>query len=144
MKDPRIEPGFIPRRFPRCDGKPFDAVSGADGLHQVKAQFLAAYYRINGAYARRVALRQHARPRPEAERSVLQAIERAIRAKEALEDRYASRGIVATPVYQRGYTVDVRFQHPRALPIRLMAAVSSSSRTLVFALPAGLRIKRRK
>ncbi len=107
MKDIRREPDFDPTLFPICDGKPFALTDARGRLGQIKLSFLSAFYRTNQAYAWLVAHRKrkraatlHAR-----ERAILQAIEQTLRAREALDDRYAPRGIIAAPVYRNGFVV---------------------------------------
>jgi hypothetical protein len=110
----------------------------------LKRQFLQAYFRINQAYARLVALRKkrgatvpHALERP-----ILLEIERTLVAREKLEDRHASRGVIATPVYRRGFTVDVRFAGAHTARRQGGAIIiSSASVRITIPLPAALRAK---
>jgi hypothetical protein len=133
--------------YPNCDGKPWNN-RGGDSQSTVKFQFVEAYFRINLAYAQLLAFRKKRRPpsaTPKAfgmERTLLQQIEKAIVFREALEDRYAPRGILATPVYRDGFTVDVRFTdfqtgQQQGGPL----IISSSSVRITIPLPAGLRSK---
>jgi len=128
--------------YPACDGKPWTNGQRAKGGEKVKQQFLEAYFRINLAYARLMAYRKkrHSQLPTTVERSLLQQIERAILDREAVEDRHASRGVVATPIYRDGFTVDLLFTHAhRGRGCSIIA--SSSSARLIIALPAGLRSK---
>lgn len=140
MKNPRNVAGFNPRLYPSCDGGPFELVPRADRHRRIKARFLAAYHRINVEYTRLRAVRQSkSRPgRTHSERRVLQALERAIVARETLEDRYASRGIVATPFYHDGIAINVRFQCPGAPAAQPYRIASSSCRSVRFATPTRL------
>jgi hypothetical protein len=144
MKDPTQFSDFNPGLYPSCDGQPLDLVPRTDRHRAVKARFLAAYYRINVEYARLRALRQRRKPRPQPadERATLQALEKAIRAREALEDRYASRGILASPFYQAGFVINVQFQCPGSPAVHPIQVASSSCRSIAFAMPARLRRRR--
>jgi hypothetical protein len=133
--------------YPDCDGKPWNN-QGADSRSKVISQFVEAYFRINLAYAQLLAFRKKRRAASQTpkslaiERIILQEIEKAIVFREALEDRYASRGILATPVYRDGMTVDVRFSdfqtgQQQGGPL----IISSSSVRITIKLPAGLRSK---
>ena len=134
------------RLYPACDGEPWKNREPSDPQTTVKRQFLDAYFRINLAYARLVAFRKKGRsqsPTPKAfrmERAILRQIEKAIVSREALEDRYAPRGVVATPVYSDGFTVDVRFTDVQTGQQAPLIASSSSVR-ITIALPAALRSK---
>src|SRR5512139_2621300 len=107
VKDPRREPSFKPALFPSCDGQDASRQGREGRLPKVKLHFLAAYYRINAAYAALVAQRKSrgGKSASKKERRLLQRIEEAIVAKERLEDRHAPHGIVASPVYRDGYAV---------------------------------------
>lgn len=144
MNDPRKEPGYVPGLLPSCDGQPFGLVPRTDRWWSIKARFLFAFYRINVEHARLIEARRTSnhRSRPVTERPILQAIERAIVAREALEDRYASRGWVAFPLYLNGFVVNVTFQHPGSPAVRPFPAGSSASQSIAFALPS--EVKRRR
>jgi hypothetical protein len=143
FKDPRAARDFELKLFPSCDGHPVAGPGHRPRVSQMKLRFLEAYYRINREYARLVAWRER-RARSGAtvtERALLEAIERAIVAREALEDRFAARGIVAMPVYWNGFAVDVRFKQPGSAASTANGPVvlSSATRVLTFRGPAGLR-----
>ena len=127
--------------YPACDGEPWKKRGRSDPQTTMKRQFLDAYFRINLVYARLMAFRKK-RPSKAfgTERAILRQIEKAIVFRETLEDRYAPRGIVATPVYRDGFTIDVRFTDfktgEQGPPI-----TSSSSVRITIALPAALRAK---
>jgi hypothetical protein len=140
----RKEPEFNPRLFPSCDSRPLAVAPKTERWLAVKREFLDAYYRVNVAYAKLLARRKDRRGdgNEREERPILRAIEQAILAKEAVEDRFASRGIIATPIYRNGFAVDVRFQLPGSLPPRPVAVISSAACTISFALPRRLRRKK--
>jgi hypothetical protein len=103
---------------------------------RVKRQFLRAYYSINCEYARLTALRNGRQSvSSKKERSILQAIERALLAKEALEDHWASRGLIATPHQLSGLTVNVCFSHPGHTAMRRGAIIASAAVKLSFPVP---------
>jgi|SoiMethySBSTD1v2_1073268.scaffolds.fasta_scaffold465429_2 hypothetical protein len=131
--------------YPQCDGKPWESNGSTDRSAAVRRQFLDAYFRINVAYAKLVALRSKwpSHPPKAKERSALQGIEMALLARAALDDCHASRGLVATPVYRDGFTVNVLFSDALTGPGRgYLVMASSSSVRLTFTLPAGLQPKR--
>jgi hypothetical protein len=105
-----------------------------------KRRFLDAYYRINVAYAELKALRQSSKHiRLVEERPLLQAIERALRHKESVEDRWASRGMIATAHQLDGITVNVAFSHPGSPAARPISLVASTAVKLTFAVPPRAR-----
>ena len=141
MKDPRTDRNFIPKLYPSCDGQPFDLVFRTDRLRAIKARFLAAYYQINVEYARLKSWRRAKgrRARPDEERTIQQALEKAILAREKLEDRHASRGIVASPLYQGGFAINVQFQCPGSPAAPPLRVASSSCCSIQFFPPGGGR-----
>lgn len=132
----RPRPGFNPNLVPGCDGRPLATVPRAEPWRAVKARFVAAYHQINECYARLVELRrQRPAPGPAAERSLLQAIESALLAKEALEDRWVSRGVVAVPQQSNGFTVNLQFSYPGGPRSRQPLSGSSATMTMAFRPP---------
>lgn len=129
--------------YPTCDGEQWSNESRTDPQKKIKRAFLEAYFKINVAYSRLVASRKQRRSQLPAslERSLLQQIERALIHRESLDDRYASRGIVATPVYHDGFTTDVRFTDVHTRKTGVPLATSSSSLRISIPLPAALRAK---
>jgi len=136
----RGKPGFNPNLFPSCDGRPLTTVPRDEPWLAVKRRFLDAYWRINVQYAGLRALRGGRRPVQFAqERPFLKAIERALRAKDALEDRWASRGLVATPEWFNGIAINVAFAHPGSPVPRPASPIASASVALSFAVPRRAR-----
>lgn len=110
---------------PRCDGLA-PPESGDSSPHAaVRREFVAVYTRINRLARELSAVRS----RPESperagvERATLQAMDRVLTERDALEDRQALAGVSATPVVRDGVVVDLQF----CLPARPPAKVSSSS-----------------
>jgi hypothetical protein len=104
---------------------------------QWRGQFLEAYFVINLAYARLVALRRTNRRRvpKHLEEPVLNALEQAITGREKLEDQTAPYGLVATPVYRDGFAVDIRFSDVNTA----RSSASSASVVLTFRPPTSPR-----
>lgn len=50
----------------------------------------------------------------ESERGALQAVERAILARDALENKYARLGMIATPIVQNGFIREIQIATPPA------------------------------
>ena len=125
MNDPRSLPGFDPTLYPQCDHA--DLPTDASAIAARKLEFLAAYYDLNRSYRSLLSLRAAGRP-PEEERAALQAIERALLARDALEDKYAPYGVVATPDFENGLVKNISFVQPPGPVVR-------SSLSMFFAVP---------
>ena len=110
--DPREEAEFNPRYYPRANGQPAPPPGSECKNDRIILRFLAAYYRINleATRHRELLTQQGIHAGAPAEREVLQAIERALCHRDALEDEFAPFGVIAEPVLQEGVTVDVRFR----------------------------------
>lgn len=111
FEDPRSRSDFRAKCYPRANGgkaPPLDAAARND---RIILEFLAVYYDLNCQYAAllqvRKGLKSAGRTRTEAEH--LLAIERSLIARDRLEDRYAPCGVIAEPVIEKGFTVDVTF-----------------------------------
>lgn len=110
---------------------------------QWRGQFLEAYFVINLAYARLVALRKSYRRVPrQLENSALRALEEAIQAREKLEDQAAPYGLIASPVYQDGFTIDVRFSDVQTARAQAAPALTSSASVLLKILVPSPRTAR--
>ena len=127
--------------YPACDGERSKDQRRADPQKRIKRQFLEAYFRINLAYARLVAWRAKQPPSGKSERAILREIEKALLHREGLEDRYAARGVVATPAYSEGFTVNVLFSDVHSAQRGRVLIASSSTVRISIPLPAGLRSK---
>lgn len=127
MKDPRWLPDFDPTLYPQCDHGAPPPASDKSPAAARKLEFLAAYYRIN-VFSRALRLIRAQGHAAADEREALQAIERALLARDALEDKYAPLGVVATPDFEDGLVKDVSFVQPaRPAP--------ASSLSMLFAVP---------
>jgi hypothetical protein len=127
-RDPRQQPGFQPELLALVDGEPVSLLNPSDPLLAEKQQFAWAYYAINAAYQELVEFRKAASAQANSatERQILRKIEVALRGKEAVEDRFASRGITATPKLAKGFTIDLQIQHVGTKTESLVVAASSS------------------
>jgi hypothetical protein len=106
-RDPRTARGFRPDWHPRADGREAPPVDTTDRHDRIRVQFLAIYYELNRSYARLLACKRaggKARQRP-----ALRQVETILRRRDALEDRFAPYGVIAEPVIDKGFTVDVKF-----------------------------------
>ena len=99
--------------YPRADGKPAPARHSKDRNDRIKLRFLTAYRRLNRCYANLLEARRKKLSGPTrselSERVALRQVEKALRARDELEDKYACYGVIAEPVIANGFTVDVRF-----------------------------------
>jgi hypothetical protein len=127
MEDPRTATGSDLSLFPLCDGGLAPFSSGEDPASGRKLDFLTVYYQINRCSQRLLEARK--RSNPIAERAALQAMEKALLARDALENQCAPYGVAASPVLVDGLITDVRFSAPSAGPGR------SSSVSMRFAVP---------
>lgn len=107
--DPRFAPDFKPGFYPSCDGSP---APDPDTSHPVECrmlEFASAYYRLNCGYEElRLARTGESQGNPE---NLLQEIEQAVHARDALEDRLAPEGFYAEPVLDGILTVNLVFSH---------------------------------
>ena len=111
FEDPRNSRDFVARLYPKTNGGEAPSAD-APGLNdRLVLQFLAAYYQINSRYTRLRKVREQKASvrRDQREREALQAIEVALRHRDALEDRYAPYGVIAEAVVKDGFAVDVKF-----------------------------------
>jgi hypothetical protein len=133
------------RLFPSCDGEPWGKADASSQEGKVKLAFLEAYFRINLAYARLLAARFRrtpgSAPRP-SERRILLQIEKALVARDRLEDNHAARGLIATAVNLDGFTIDVRFTDAGTAQARRDAIITSSAAVrITIPLPLEVRAK---
>ena len=108
-KDPRSLPDFEPRHYPQVNGEVPPVPDTTERNDWIKVEFAAAYYALNCAHARIVALRQEpdSAARRTEEKKLLQEIERLLIARDDLEDFYAPFGVIAEPTVKEGFTVDL-------------------------------------
>jgi hypothetical protein len=95
--DPRRRPGFKPRLWPLCNGKPAPKTASRELYERRCVEFLAAFYRINVANQRLLDARRM-RSSKTIIKSRLDSAAAATDDLEALEDRYAPIGFFGEPV----------------------------------------------
>jgi hypothetical protein len=129
MNSPSADPEFDPALYPKCNQGPPPSPLDGESAAAAKREFLAAYYGLNKSHRRLAGVRGE-KGNPEEERAALQAIEQALLARDAVEDKYAPLGITATPEFTKGYVTNVSFvQPPRA--------ARGASLSMVFAVQPG-------
>ena len=109
MTDPRGLQDFAPQHYPRVNGGEPPSPGAAEQNDRIKVEFAAAYYALNCEHARLVALRTQpdSAERRTDEKKLLQKIERLLITRDALEDFYAPFGVIAEPIVNGGFTVDL-------------------------------------
>ena len=132
--DPREEAGFVPELFPLANGQASPALNASDNNDRIKIEFLSLYYWSNRAYARLREARAKSGQGSDAERYALEQIERILCVRDGLEDKYAPYGIIAEPVLQDGYTINLIFSFG-AVQSRARALLSST--VVSVAVPEG-------
>ncbi len=125
--DPRPQPSFAAGLFPTAEGEDLGPILATDPLHRARERLVFAFYAINVAYQQLVRYRRTSSGEEGSplERPFLEEIEKAIWAKDAIEDELAPRGIHPFPVLKDGVIIDLQFQDP--LRSRRSQSVSSSS-----------------
>jgi len=127
--------------YPTADGEPGPARNSKDRNARVKAEFLAAYHSLNCCYGDLLEIRRKQINDPARdERAALRKIETALRLRDQLEDRYAPYGVIAEPIMEHGFAVDVKFSFGsvRSMAQR-NAQVFSSSAYISIPQPASVR-----
>ena len=109
-QDPRESADFVADYFPTANGQA-DFKSADPRNERLVAEFQRAYYEINRRHRELLAVRADAASPdfPRRERTAMQAIEAALRARDELEDRCAPIGVIAEPLARDGFTYDLRF-----------------------------------
>jgi len=118
--DPRLDRTFDPAAWPLCNGTPAPSRHPSNLYERRCLEFLAAYYHLNRLNRDLLDARQQAeRPgrtglqtRKQRVRSILSGINRATRALEKVEDRYAPIGFYAEPVMDGVFYRDIAFVRP--------------------------------
>jgi len=110
FQDPRSRSDFLPQHYPRANGKEAPPIDAAAQNDRIVLEFLAVYYELNSESSRLLEVRKRpdSQQRSEAERERLQAIEKVLILRDGLEDRYAPFGVIAEPVVQEGFTVELK------------------------------------
>jgi hypothetical protein len=139
LKDPRIGSNFLPHFLPLSDcgdPPPPDAPGRND---QVRLEFLAAYYELNTAYAQLLLDQQKDRAPTESARAS-RKIERLLRLRDHLEDRYAPLGVIAEATFAKGFAVNITFTFPdESRWVREQQGATAREAELRFPLPGNRR-----
>jgi hypothetical protein len=140
--DPRKASDFNADWYPKADGREAPAVDTSDACDRIRLQFLAVYYELNGGYARLQAFRNAIPKKPgtaqPGELTALKQIEELLRRRDALEDQFAPLGVIAEPVMQQGFTLDVRFSFGAERPDPDLQGGFYSSAYITIPLPSGV------
>jgi hypothetical protein len=107
--DPRLLPDFHAEYLPLCDGGIIPPADTTDRIERRQIEFLAVYYRLNRLYALLQAIRLGLTPGDDA--LVLREIQKAMRDRDALEDRYEPEGFLGEPVMDGVFYKDIEFTY---------------------------------
>ena len=144
INDPRGQPDFEFSHYPKANGKEAPPANAGDRNERIVLEFLSVYYALNREHAKLRDVRQTAESpqRTAQERERLQDIEKVLIQRDSLEDKYAPIGIIAEPVVQNGFTVDVKFTFGSVNAAgRLRGAAAISSAAIPVRLPPGVKIE---
>jgi hypothetical protein len=110
FEDPRCRGDFHAQHFPTANGREAPPVGAGDQNNRITLAFLAAYYSLNCGYSQLLEVRKkiESLERRNSETQCLQALEKILRVRDELEDRYAPFGVIAEPIVKEGFTVDLR------------------------------------
>jgi hypothetical protein len=144
FENPRSRNGFLPRFYPKANGQNAPPADATERNDRIVLECLAAYYDLNSHYSRLLETRKNPESpeRSKAERKCLHAIEKTLILRDSLEDRYAPLGVIAEPVVEAGFTVDVKFSFGNVNAAgRLRSRPFVSSAFISIPLPPGVRIE---
>ena len=143
--DPRKARGFNPDWYPKADGREAPASDSSDSCDLIRLQFLAVYYELNCGYARLQAFRSANPKKPgtaqAGELTALKQIEALLRRRDALEDQFAPLGVIAEPVMQQGFTLDVTFSFGAERRATDLQGGFYSSAYITIPLPPGVKLE---
>jgi hypothetical protein len=132
-KDPRLRSDFLAKYYPSANARKAPPPGASSRNDRVMLEFLSLYYDLNCQHAALLQVRKKPksprRTRSEAEH--LRVIEKILIARDQLEDRYAPYGVIAEPIVEKGFTVDITFSFgnvdarglPRSGPLRVTTYV---------------------
>jgi hypothetical protein len=111
FEDPRTRSGFRAKYYPKANRREAPAVNTTGRNDRVILEFLAVYYELNCQYDALLQARKKPKSpeRTRTEAAHLQVIEQILIARDRLEDRYAPCGVIAEPIVEKGFTVDITF-----------------------------------
>lgn len=110
VEDPRGRADFQPRHYPRVNGGEPPSPVATEQNDRIKLEFLAVYYGLNCEHARLTEVRRQpdSELRRNDETKILQEVEKLLILRDKLEDQYAPFGVIAEPVVNDGFTVNVK------------------------------------
>jgi hypothetical protein len=135
--DPRSGKNFAPNLYPQADETAAPS-QPRDRNERITLEFCAVYYELNRLYAKLMETRSQADSpkRSVRERAVMQEIEKYLRVRDELEDRYAPYGVIAEAITQAGLTVNIKFTFgDREVAGQRQMQFVSSSALLIFPKP---------
>jgi hypothetical protein len=137
--DVRSASDFVPQLYPTADGTPVPPDQSGDRDDAIKREFCAAYYQLNRLHASLSELRSQRSLSPGhlRERELLEEIEKHLRARDGLEDKYAPYGVIAEPIFRDGFTIDIRFTFGDRTVLRQQRTQLVSSSALILCPPGG-------
>src|SRR5262245_52730713 len=111
FQDPRSRSDFRSEYYPKANGRQAPPLNASGRNDRLMLEFLAVYYDLNCQYATLLQLRKEPKSAGQAstESEHLRAIEKTLIARDRLEDHYAPFGVIAEPLVEKGFTVDVTF-----------------------------------
>jgi hypothetical protein len=135
----RAEEDFDPKLYPNVDGSAVPASAPKHRNERITLEFCGVYYVLNRLYMRLVETRNQAESpaRNARERATMQEIEKHLRIRDELEDRYAPYGVIAEAIAGDGVTVNIKFTFGnRNAARRHQTQFVSSSALLIFPKPS--------
>jgi hypothetical protein len=134
LSEPRLERVFNPRFYPEVDGTAAPSSDSSQRDELIRREFCAVYYRLNRLHARLTALQTGAPdfPREDRERQLLREIEKHLRIRDELEDRYAPFGVIAEAITREGFTTKIAFTFGDRNILRQQRMQLISSTALLF------------
>jgi hypothetical protein len=139
LVDPRSQTDFDPKLFPIAKGTAVLTPEIKDPNERITFEFCTVYYELNRLYASsKEAREQEQSPeRNVQERALAQEIEKYLRIRDELEDRYAPYGVIAEAITQDGFTTDIIFTFGnRSAASQRQTPFVSSSALLIFPRPS--------
>jgi hypothetical protein len=109
MAKQKLMPKINRDLYPRCEGGILSLTGKLDDAARRKKRVLDAYYRINLCQRELQFARKLAGPASAPERRALQALEEALRIRDALDDQNAPYGLVSSPQVKKGIVTNVTF-----------------------------------
>lgn len=138
LVDPRLQSDFDPKLFPKAKGTAVLTPEIKDPDERITLEFCTVYYELNRLYAssKRAREQEQSPERSVQERALMQEIEKHLRIRDELEDRYAPYGVIAEAITQDGFTTDIIFTFGnRSAASQRQKPFVSSSALLIFPKP---------